>query len=144
MAPITFRNSKIIYYGPQPCENCAVPIVKMAREFGGTAFTSPEGPIYPNSEWHPHVCDPMFVQRHARQSHQELLERYPDARACHTAEQGWVIVSGSSNLNLACDWPRNQSCPYMDTEAEAWIAARDIAYSTCAAQPEKPRSFIEP
>jgi hypothetical protein len=30
----------------------------MGREFGGNAFTYPDGPIYPNTEWHAHVCDP--------------------------------------------------------------------------------------
>jgi len=67
MPLITFRNSKIIYYGPHSCENCGVLIVKMGREWGGTAFTNPEGPIYPNSEWHPHVCDPYLVRKRMEQ-----------------------------------------------------------------------------
>lgn len=66
MAPISFRNSKIVYYGPHSCENCGVQIAKMGREWGGNAFTYPEGPIYPNTEWHPHVCDPRNVTAHAR------------------------------------------------------------------------------
>ena len=37
-------------------------ICKMGHDFGGTAFTYPDdGPIYPNTEWHPHVCDPELV-----------------------------------------------------------------------------------
>src|ERR1700685_3688143 len=58
MNHLTFRNSKIIYYGPHPCDNCGVLVAKMGHEFGGNAFTYPDGPIYPNTEWHPHVCDP--------------------------------------------------------------------------------------
>lgn len=60
--PVTFRNSKIVYYGPHSCENCGVLIAKMGHEWGGNAFTYPEGPIYPNTEWHPHVCDPANVE----------------------------------------------------------------------------------
>lgn len=61
MQNLTFRSSRIIYYGPHACQNCGVIIAKMGQEFGGNAFTYPEGPIYPNSEWHPHVCDPKKV-----------------------------------------------------------------------------------
>jgi hypothetical protein len=58
---MTFRSSRIVYYGPHACQNCGVLICKMGFEFGGNAFTYPEGPIYPNTEWHPHVCDPRRV-----------------------------------------------------------------------------------
>lgn len=58
---LSFRNSKIVYYGPHCCGNCGVLIAKMGHEFGGNAFTYPTGPIYPNTEWHPHVCDPERV-----------------------------------------------------------------------------------
>lgn len=64
--PLTFRNSTIVYYGPHLCENCGVNICKMGREWGGNAFTYPEGPIYPNTEWTPHVCDPKQVRNHCR------------------------------------------------------------------------------
>lgn len=59
--PLTFRSSRIIYYGPHACANCGATICKMGHEWGGNAFTYPEGPIYPNTEWHPHVCDPKMV-----------------------------------------------------------------------------------
>ncbi len=49
MAPLTFRNSKIVYYGPHDCANCGVKIAKMGDEWGGTAFTYPTGPVYPNT-----------------------------------------------------------------------------------------------
>lgn len=58
MANLTFRSSKIIYYGPHACDNCGDVIVRAGREFGGNAFNQPEGPIYPNTEWHVHICDP--------------------------------------------------------------------------------------
>lgn len=61
MQHLTFRSSRIIYYGPHACSNCGVKICKMGTEFGGNAFTYPEGPIYPNTEWYPHVCDPKAV-----------------------------------------------------------------------------------
>ena len=64
---LTFRSSRIIYYGPHACENCGALICKMAQAFGGNAFTYPEGPIYPNTEWHPHVCDPKMGQKYRHQ-----------------------------------------------------------------------------
>jgi hypothetical protein len=60
---MTFRSSRIIYYGPHACSNCGALICKMGFEFGGNAFTYPDGPIYPNTEWHPHVCDPQRVAK---------------------------------------------------------------------------------
>lgn len=63
MNHLTFRSSRIVYYGPHACNNCGAMICKMGFDFGGNAFTYPEGPIYPNTEWHPHVCDPKAVQK---------------------------------------------------------------------------------
>lgn len=63
MQKLTFRSTKIVYYGPHQCENCGVKIAKMGIEFGGNTFTYPEGPIYPNTEWHPHVCDPKDASK---------------------------------------------------------------------------------
>ncbi len=62
MNHLTFRSSRIIYYGPHACQNCGATICKMGQEFGGNAFTYPQGPIYPNTEWHPHVCDPKTAR----------------------------------------------------------------------------------
>jgi hypothetical protein len=63
---LTFRNSKIVYYGPHQCDNCGAMIVKMGIEFGGTAFNAPKTYAYPNTEWHPHVCDPTEVAAYPR------------------------------------------------------------------------------
>jgi len=78
---LTFRSSRIIYYGPHACDNCGVKICKMGTEFGGNAFTYPDGPIYPNTEWHPHVCDPKLVKSMPRPipalppAHEPRMER---------------------------------------------------------------------
>jgi hypothetical protein len=60
---LTFRSSRIIYYGPHACDNCGRTVCRMGHEFGGNRFDYPNGPIYPNTEWHPHVCNPKDVQR---------------------------------------------------------------------------------
>ena len=49
----------IIFYGPHACEDCGVMIAKASREQGGEAFDYPEGPIYPNTPWAPHVHRPV-------------------------------------------------------------------------------------
>lgn len=61
--PITFRSSRIVYYGPHSCDNCGAMVCRMGLEFGGNRFDYPEGPIYPNTEWHPHVCDPKAPKK---------------------------------------------------------------------------------
>jgi hypothetical protein len=60
--PLTFRSSRITYYGPHACDNCGALICRMGFEFGGNRFDYPSGPIYPNTEWNPHVCDPKMVK----------------------------------------------------------------------------------
>lgn len=50
------RDPKIIFYGPHACQKCGALICRMGREFGTEEYTYPEGPIYPNTEWVPHVC----------------------------------------------------------------------------------------
>jgi excisionase family DNA binding protein len=46
---------RLVYYGPHPCRNCGRMIVE---EAGGSAFDAAVGPVYPNTVWPPHVCDP--------------------------------------------------------------------------------------
>jgi hypothetical protein len=53
---LQLRDPSIVYYGPHACEICGTVIVKMGREWGGTCVDMPPGPVYPNSEWHLHVC----------------------------------------------------------------------------------------
>jgi hypothetical protein len=89
---LTFRNSKIIYYGPYACENCGVLICRMAYKFGGNAFTYPSGPIYPNTEWYPHVCDPRQVKAKPKPTIAELerILKEPD-RPCEITPDGRVV-----------------------------------------------------
>jgi hypothetical protein len=47
-----------IFYGPHACSDCKKLIVKASREEGGAAFDQPDGPIYPNTEWQRHNCQP--------------------------------------------------------------------------------------
>ena len=58
---MTYDDPEIIYYGPHACSNCGATICKMALEFGGNSFTYPDDLIYPNTIWHPHVCDPKRI-----------------------------------------------------------------------------------
>jgi hypothetical protein len=46
------------FYGPHACSDCKKLIVKASREEGGAAFDQPDGPIYPNTEWQRHNCQP--------------------------------------------------------------------------------------
>jgi hypothetical protein len=54
--PKLVLDKRAVYYGPHACDCCGVLIAKMGREWGGTAYTYPEGPIYPNTEWVLHSC----------------------------------------------------------------------------------------
>ena len=123
---ITFRNSKIAYYGPHTCENCGVLIVKMGTEWGGTAFTNPEGPIYPNTEWHPHVCDPRLAyQRKSLLATPRITTDFPLANAVKVGNCGYVIlgealrpdVQGGSYLVISA------SHTFATTAAGAWLSA---------------------
>ena len=84
---LTFRNSKIVYYGPHPCDNCGAVIVKMGIEFGGTAFNAPDGYPYPNAEWHPHVCDPAAVGKLRTDAEKAGLE---PSCAPNTVRHSWA------------------------------------------------------
>jgi hypothetical protein len=95
---LTFRNSKIVYYGPHPCDNCSAMIVKMGAEWGGTAFNAPDGFVYPNTEWHPHVCDPADVVKQKRSLEQSYTK--PDALVGINAD-GDMCVSYMDEIN-AC------------------------------------------
>jgi hypothetical protein len=130
MAPgmITFRNSKIVYYGPHTCENCGVLIVKMGHEWGGTAFTNPEGPIYPNTEWHPHVCDQKLVeQRRGMAASAVVAESFPRANPIMINGLGFVILgeyqgSPAENEHALVVSPHRT---FYDNENTAWIGALD-------------------
>jgi hypothetical protein len=123
MAPLTFRNSRIVYYGPNDCPNCGIPIVKMGTEWGGTSFTYPKEPVYPNTEWHPHVCDPALIKnRLSSNAEQRVKMDWPNAFAYATANgKGFVILAEPSKPQHALAISPN--CTYFETEESAWIDA---------------------
>lgn len=128
MSPMTFRNSKIIYYGPHTCENCGVMIVRMGTEWGGTAFTNPEGPIYPNTEWHPHVCDPKLVQeRRGMAASSRVTEDFPNANAVMVGQLGFIVLGERLRSDVQGDkyLVVSPCSSWFDTENEAWIGALD-------------------
>lgn len=57
------KNESVVYYGPHACDKCAVLICKMGREFGTDSFDYPQGPIYPNAKWIPHVCQQADIEK---------------------------------------------------------------------------------
>ena len=116
---LTFRSSKIVYYGPHACGQCGVMVCKMAQGFGGNAFTYPEGPIYPNTEWHVHVCNPRdIVHKKALYCKDRVLEKHPTAKAICATSQGWFVTADSDNCLSGVS-------TYYDTEDAAWIGAKE-------------------
>jgi hypothetical protein len=121
---MTFRNSKIVYYGPHPCQNCIVLICKMGNGFGDTAFTYPKGPIYPNTEWHPHVCDPQDVYAaRAREARARVLAEFPGSAVFLVGRLGYVVCEdralGPEGPIISCN------CSYGKDIADAWMSADD-------------------
>jgi hypothetical protein len=123
---ISFRNSKITYYGPHTCDNCGVNIVRMGTEWGGTAFTAPEGPIYPNTEWHPHVCDPALVRQKAALSAEGFVTTlWPMAHVGKVGQLGYVVygeayrADAQKGVYLVISPNKN----FHDTPEAAWAGA---------------------
>jgi hypothetical protein len=61
----------------------------MGEEFGHNSFTYPEGPIYPNTEWFPHVCDPKLVQIKERKL--RLIKSVEDLEARNAANKLRIV-----------------------------------------------------
>lgn len=125
MAPLTFRNSKIVYYGPRACDNCGVDIVKMGDDWGGTAFTHPSGPVYPNTEWAPHVCDPFEVRnKTGREARPLVIKEWPTATPTKVRELGYVLLAEPLDLkSTAAPLVISANQNYYDTELAAWCGA---------------------
>lgn len=118
MKNMTFRNSKIVYYGPHPCPNCGMDITRMGNEWGGNAFTYPNGPIYPNTEWHPHVCDPANVLAKMGDEAKEAVTRLVlNVVSVQSKTQGWMIVAEDKRIT--------PETSFYGTEPDAWIAAKE-------------------
>jgi hypothetical protein len=112
---LTFRNSKIIYYGPHGCDNCGAVIVKMGIEFGGTAFNAPDGYPYPNTEWHPHVCDPGAVAKLRANAEKAGLEPgYISVQPPMETNHASVSADGSMQLSGGFFAPSTER-PYAKT-----------------------------
>jgi hypothetical protein len=128
MAPTTFRDQRIVYYGPHTCDNCGQNIVKMGREFGGNAFNQPDGPIYPNTTWRPHVCDPKRVrERIGGEAEIAVKMNWPNANVFKVGELGYVVlaeplapIGSPAALHTLVISP---NLTYIDTPEAAWEAA---------------------
>ncbi len=125
---VTFRNSKITYYGPHPCSNCGVLVAKMGDEWGGTAFTYPSGPVYPNTEWHPHVCDPFDARAKRGKAAREIVRRkWTEAHPIRIKELGWVILGYADDRVDEDSWNYpvaiSHNCTFCETEWTAWSDA---------------------
>ena len=96
----SFRSSRIVYYGPHPCENCGVLIVKMGQEFGGNAFTNPTVMIYPNPEWHVHFCDPVDVHVRKGKEAREYIRAIFTRPIATRLSLGWIIVAKGPDKNV--------------------------------------------
>lgn len=124
MTGMTFRNSKITYYGPHSCENCGVNICRMGREFGATAFTYPEGPIYPNTEWFPHVCDPAMVRKQMGDAAERRVKvDWPQAHAHFVQELGYVILGEPCAANSPNALAISTNQGYSAEPSGAWASA---------------------
>lgn len=118
MTNLTFRSSRIVYYGPHACENCGLSICKMGKAFGGNAFSYPEGPIYPNTEWHPHVCDP------------KLVAKMPSAGSYYAVYQCGTLSSMIGPRSLPSSCPRcGPACAVVET-SDGWKSELSKSHPT--------------
>lgn len=118
MSSLSFRSSRVVYYGPHPCENCGTTICRAGGDFGGSSFTYPNTPIYPNTEWHAHFCNPQDVQdQRGKESKEEVLLDFPKAVPIKRGD--YFLISSDGGLHIiSC----NQN--YYDTVWAAWNGAK--------------------
>lgn len=119
---LTFRSSKIVYYGPHTCQQCGVSICKMAQGYGGNAFTYPDGPIYPNTEWHVHICNPKdILHKKAIYSRGRVQQEKTTALAVKEENLGWRIIADDAAIS------GNQT--FYDSEDAAWVGAKQHVFT---------------
>lgn len=124
---LTFRSSKIVYYGPHLCNQCGSLICKMAQGYGGNAFTYPSGPIYPNTEWHVHVCNPKeIIKQKAFYAEARVKEVHPTAHSVESENLGWEITS---DIEAGTFHLSGVNTYYGSAEA-AWIGAKAKVFPT--------------
>lgn len=89
----------------------------MGAEFGGNSFNQPQGPIYPNTEWHVHVCDAWdILHKRAIYCRARVQQEFPTARSVKEERLGWRILDEGAMLS-GCQ-------TFYDTEDAAWIGAK--------------------
>lgn len=126
MSPVSWRSAKLVYYGPFKCENCGIMICRIGREWGGNSFTYPKEPIFPNTEWHPHVCDPDLVRQVLGSTAEATVrESFSKANPFKVGQLGYVILGEEIPQNVAGGKylvisPNQTFC---DTVPAAWSAA---------------------
>jgi len=121
MSSLSFRNSKVVYYGPHPCDNCGETICRAGNEYGSSSFTYPTYPIYPNTEWNPHLCNPHDVRdQRGREAREEVLRIFPDA--CPLKIRDMFVLSRDGGRLIISP---NQT--FFDTVLAAWLGAKDRA-----------------
>lgn len=128
---LTFRSSEIAYYGPYNCPYCDVLICCMAKDQGGNSFTYPEGPIYPNTIWNSHICNPeaVFATR-VTKAKTFVLKKYPNATANFNEERKhWDVFKNDSTMSsfnsAAYVTQLGTANIWCMTEADAWIVAAE-------------------
>src|SRR5438105_1294622 len=85
------------FYGPHACATCGALICKASREEGGEEFDYPEGLIYPNTVWRPHV--------HRADSPLPSFDVY-DGRLLHHLR--FDLLGGSTTAAAAAREPRRR------------------------------------
>lgn len=101
--PYHSRTSRLLtYYGPHPCPlGCGSLVVQTAAHQYAYRFDMPDGPIYPNTRWEPHVCrvappPPHQVPPHTpgwspappAQSYVEVIDAAIDAAMSRPSDTG--------------------------------------------------------
>ncbi len=133
---LTFRSSKVVYYGPHPCPICGVLVARMGDEFGGSSFTYPDGPIYPNTEWHVHACDPEQTWKNIAQGKRKhVIAKFGEAtRVVKDRMAGWVVMDPSGSVLFPNDHV------HCSTELNAWEYVFDRMWSGSVVEPPHPLS----
>ena len=126
---LTFRSQELVYYGPFQCEYCGVTICRMAKDQGGNSFTYPDGPIYPNTIWESHICNPAAVLAMRVKRAKEVVQaRFPKAVPYEYKDRDhWAILQGPGGLAIG------RQEVWCTTEDDAWLYAADEAMPPASA-----------
>jgi len=93
----------------------------MGNDWGDSAFTYPDTPIYPNTEWHVHVCDPSLILQYKASGARHFLSvKFPNIEQVRTENSGWFVISEKEILT------RQTSFHY--SWESAWIEAFELQF----------------